>query len=295
MSEPLQPWRDGGPADEDTRRAAELVSQASAIHPRPVELSSGWEAVLERATRRRPSALMLLAVGVAAALVGVVATAAVLRSRAPRVVAVAGTRWAPERDGVVQLQRGKVQTVRRVSLRLESPQVSIVARECSFAAEVITEGTRVTVFEGEAVVRSGEGVERTLVAGESALWPATPVLASSLTPSVPPASDPACAEPGCLEAAAAGDDLRAEVALVELARQQPERAVAVLSDSLRRFPDGVFVPEVRLGLMAALVKQQRFAEALEVTRAFEAAEPDDPRVEDVRALRRQLEWLVRAR
>lgn len=298
MSEPLQHWREGvsPTADASTRRAAALVEQTAAITPRPVELANGWERVLGSATRPQPSGLVLALCGLAAALAGVLATASVMKSRtSPVVVATSGTQWRPERDGAVQLQRGRVQTVRRVSLRLESPQVSLVAKECSFAAEVISEGTRVTVFEGEAVVRGAEGTERVVKAGESVLWPAAPMVAASLTAQVPASPEATCSDAPCLEAIARGDNLRAEVALFELARRQPERSVDWLRASLARFPEGVLVPEVRLALLAELVKQRRFAEALETARAFEASASEDPRVDDVRALRRQLEWFLRPR
>lgn len=298
MSEPQSPWRDGvPPATTDVeRRAAELIGLTHQISARPVELSAGWERVLERATQRQRSVLTLVVAGLAAVFLGVVGTSAVLSARRPAVVAASGAQWEWQQSGVVQLQRGRVQSVRRVSLRLESPQVSIIARECSFAAEVIAEGTRVTVFEGEAVVRGGDGVERTIGTGESVLWPAVPAIAPSLVPSAPAASTEAgCSDVPCFEGLAAGDDLKAEVALFELARRQPSRSVARLRESLTRFPDGVFVPEVRLALLVELTREARVAEALEVAKAFEAATPDDPRVEDVRALRQQLEWLSRKR
>lgn len=296
MSEPQRPWREGVPkaSDESVRRAAEVVASTHRIEPRPVELSAGWNGVLQRVTRSGPSTVTLVLGGLVAASIGVVVTVAVMRARAPAatVVASSGTQWARQQDGAVQLQRGQLKTVRRVSLRLESPQVSVVATDCSFAAEVIAEGTRVAVFEGTAVVRSGEGVERTLAAGESALWPATPEIAPSLSAGRPGAVvDASCSDVACFEQAARGDDLKAEVALFELARRQPDRAVEHWRRSLERFPDGVFVPEVRLALMVALTRQGRFAEALDQARSFEASAPDDPRVDDVRRLRRQLEWL----
>jgi hypothetical protein len=57
----------------------------------------------------------------------------------------------------------------------------------------------------------------------------------------------------------------------------------------------VFDPEVRLSLLVTLTQQRQLPEALEVAREFEAQQPDDPRLDDVRALRRQLEWLTTRR
>ena len=190
-------------------------------------------------------------------------------------------------------------------MNLESPQVSIIARACRFAAEVVTEGTRVTVFEGEAVVRSGEGEERVLHAGQSALWPALPAIPRALeTPEAAPSQTCADVEPtqrgDCLDTAAKGDGLEAQVALFELGRMQAragnaDGAVQSWRASLSRFPEGVFGPEARLALLVTLTQQRRFNEALTVAREFEAAFADDPRSEDVSALKRQLEWRARQR
>jgi hypothetical protein len=289
---PLQPWRDDAPADASERRAAELVARTHEIQPRPLDVGAGWDSVLKRATRPRTSPRLLVLAGALAMAAGVFGTATILRAREPVVVA-AGTQWERREDGAVQLQQGQLQTSRPVSLRLETPQVTVLARECRFAAEVLSEGTRLTVFEGTAVVRSGEGVERTLRAGESALWPAAPVIAPSLSTRAEPPANPACADVPCLERVAAGDGLEAEVALFELGRRQPPRAVEHWRASLERFPGGVLEPEVRLSLIVTLTQQRKFADALTAAQEFEAAQADDPRVDDVRALRRQLEWLTK--
>lgn len=296
--QPLTPWRDGH-ADDD-RRAAELVQRAHEINPRPMDVGAGWDAVLKRATKPRTSGRLLLFAGALAMLAGVVGTATVLRSREPVVVAAQGTQWEKRDDGAVQLQVGRIQTPRAVTMRVESPQVTLLARECRFAAEVIAEspgaeaGTRITIYEGSAVVRSGQGVERTLSAGESVLWPATPVIPAALAPTTAPRAT-ACTDTDCLERAVKGEGVEAEVALFELARRQPQRSIELWRASLERFPDGVFEPEVRLRLLVTLTEQRKFAAALDEARAFERDQSEDPRVEEVRALRRQLEWLTTRR
>jgi hypothetical protein len=63
------------------------------------------------------------------------------------------------------------------------------------------------------------------------------------------------------------------------------RAVALWRESLTRFPGGVFDPEVGLSLLVTLTQQRQPPLALEVAREFEAQQPDDPRLDDVRALR----------
>jgi hypothetical protein len=299
MSEPLTPWRDGVRSpDAHEQRAAQVVQQTHELGPRPVDLGAGWDQVLSRATARRTSPMTLVLAGALSMLVGVWATGALLKTREPDVVAATGTQWERRTDGAVQLQAGRLQTSRATTVRVESPQVTISALACRFAAEVISEGTRVTVYEGTAVVRSGDGVERTLGPGESALWPAAPVISPAL--SVQSAPNVTCTDVACFERLARGDGLDAEVALFELGRQRAQagdvaRAVALWRESLTRFPGGVFDPEVRLSLLVTLTRQRQLGEALEAAREFEARQPDDPRLDDVRALRRQLEWLTTRR
>lgn len=286
------PWREGT-GEADQQRAAELVARTHEIVPRPMDVGSGWDGVLKRATKPRTSGRLLIFAGALAMLIGVVGTAGFLRSREPVVVAAQGTQWEKRDDGAVQLQSGRIQTARAVTLRVESPQVTMLAREARFAAEVITEGTRVSVFEGTVVVRSGQGVERTMGAGETELWPATPVIPATLTVAEPAPTK--CTDTECFERSAAGDGVEAEVALFELARRQPSRSVELWRSSLARFPGGVFEPEVRLSLLVALTRERKFAEAVEEARLFEQEQGEDPRAEEVRALRKQLEWLTTKR
>lgn len=88
--------------------------------------------------------------------------------------------------------------------------------------------------------------------------------------------------------------------LFELGRLQANSgdgasAVETWRASLSRFPEGVFVPEARLALLVALTQQRRFDEAISVAKEFESAAADDPRREEVEALRKQLEWRTRQR
>lgn len=141
-------------------------------------------------------------------------------------------------------------------------------------------------------------------AGETVLWAAVPSIPPTLeAPAAPPRT---CADvsPGdsaaCLQRTAKGEGLEAEVALFELGRfqaraGQADAAVRSWRSSLTRFPAGIFGPEVRLALVVTLTQQRRFSDALTVAREFEVAYADDPRREDVVALRRQLEWLARQR
>lgn len=296
MIEPMTPWR-----DEPARsRAAEAVRQAHAIAPRPMDVASGWDDVLDRATSRGSPPMTLLFAGALSMLIGASATAVALRARQPVVLASAGAQWERRTDGAVQLQQGSLKTARSTTLRVETPQVTLLAYESRFAAEVLREGTRVTVFEGTAVVRGSDGVERTLGPNESALWPAAPVIPQALALRTEPSPGLRCSDAACFETVARGDQLEAEVALFELARLSAHegastRAIALWRESLTRFSGGVLEPEVRLSLIVTLTQQRAFSEALAEARSFEATQPEDSRLDEVRALRRQLEWLTTRR
>ena len=150
------------------------------------------------------------------------------------------------------------------------------------------------------MVRGADGVQRTLGPGEVGLWPSAPVISPALALHSEPTPGVACADVACFEQTARGSGLDAEVALFELGRQQARageavRAITFWRESLARFPGGVFEPEVRLSLLVTLTQQRRFAEALEAAREFEAQQAEDPRVDEVLALRVQLEWLTSRR
>lgn len=299
MSHDPVPWSRGEPVSAEERAAARAVTRATEIAPRPVELSAGWDAVLERATKPSRAGWRVLTVTLVALAV-VVAGVVRLQRGAPAVVAAADAHWEQRTDGGVHLTRGRVETTRAVAVSLESPQVSVLTRGARFAAEVVAEGTRVTVFEGDVVVRSG-GEERVLHAGESVLWPVAPELPATLE--VPPAPPSSCSgtpaeQLACLTQLAAGDGLTAEVASFELGRlatRAGEDAAAAerWRTLLARFPEGVFTPEVRLGLLGALTRQRRFAEAAQVARDFERDHGEDPRLPEVTRLREQLEHVAR--
>jgi len=286
---------------DDERPAAEAMSRAAEIPGRTMDLAAGWDAVLERATKpdRRPWVFVALALGMAL----VVSVIAATRTPEPMVVAAPGAKWEQQADGGVHLHEGRVQVERPLDLALESSQVAVLTRSCRFAAEVIPEGTRVTVFEGQAVVRGANGDERVLRAGESALWPSTPSIPAGLEEgAAPPSRVCGEGEPAerleCLGRVSQGEGLEAQVALFELGRLRGRAGNAVGAASawrasLQRFPEGVFAPEVQLALMVTLAQQHHFGEALAVARAFEASQLEDPRRDDVARLRRQLEWLTR--
>lgn len=298
MSHDPAPWSRGGPVSAEEQAAVRAVTRTSEIAPRPVELSAGWDAVLERATKPSRAGWRVLTVALVSLAV-VVAGVVRLQRGAPVVVAAADAHWEQRTDGGVHLTRGRVETTRAVAVSLESPQVSVLTRGARFAAEVVAEGTRVTVFEGDVVVRSG-GEDRVLHAGESVLWPVAPELPAALE--LPPARPSGCTgsaseQRDCLALLAAGEDLSAEVAAFELGRLAARAgddagAAEHWRTLLTRFPEGVFTPEVRLGLLGALTRQRRFVEAAQVARDFERDHGEDPRLAEVTRLREQLEHIA---
>ncbi|MFZ5439067.1 MAG: hypothetical protein ACOZQL_03615 [Myxococcota bacterium] len=301
MSQAPLPWNRSPDAAPEERAAVEAVKQASAIAPRPVELARTWDQVLERATRpARPSWRTFLT-AVAAGVLLVLAGRGLRPTPQQVLLAAPDARWEQRLDGGVQLTRGRLQTTKAAPVALETPQVSVLTSSARFAAEVLVEGTLVTVFEGEVLVRSGAD-ERVLRAGETALWRAAPEIPASLeahaAEPLASCSGAASGQRVCLERLAEGDSLTAEVAAFELGRLAARggdevRALEQWHGSLARWPDGVFAPEVRLALLRTLTHARRFAEAAEVAAAFEQRHPDDPRVPEVRRLREDLERAAR--
>ena len=80
-----------------------------------------------------------------------------------------------------------------------------------------------------------------------------------------------------------------ELGLFEMQEGNGAAAVVAWERSLDRFPDGVLAPEARLGMLAELTRQHRYAEAIAVARAFEDHSRSDPRAAEVAKFRAQLE------
>ncbi len=281
--------------------AERQVALAAGVSPRPLD-RSGWDEVLARSALAapRPSRLapaFALSVALGAALV-LLLRPAPPPAVAPVQLAVAeDVDWAWAPSGAVTLRVGRMRVSGGETVRLETPDAVLVASRARFLAEVTAAGTFLSVEEGEVTLRAGE-VVRVVRAGEALSWPPAPDIPLPLLAPVSPAPSrcdalDAAARPSCLRAEAAGDSLEAQAALfelgvLELGRGHAPEAVAAWRESLRRFPDGVLHPEVRLALLVELVRLRRFTEADEVATGFEASCADDPRLGDVVALRRAL-------
>lgn len=297
----LRPWTEA--TDEAEARAAKLVATAAAIVPAPVDLTA-WDAVVARsAAPRRDGRLVFAFAGSLAAGVALVMALTPRPVTPPAVeppvlVAAASARWTQGADGVVSLAAGRLSVERAsgATVRVATPHATLEATRARFLAEVTAGGTTLVVEEGEVVLR-GQGQERTVKAGQTLVWPEAPSIPAPLE-ARPTAVAQVCEGVGarldCLRLEAKGDGLSAQAALYELGVAERESghvadALAAWTTSLSRFPDGVLHPEVRLALLVELTRQRRFAEAVAVARAFEAACASDPRVADVQALRRSLE------
>ncbi|MGV3619892.1 MAG: hypothetical protein ACO1OB_03690 [Archangium sp.] len=274
-------------AKNPTTDAEKAIALTASIQPREVD-GRDFDALVGQAALHPRRDWRLIPAFAIAALAGAVLVLAWPKEKAGtpvELVATAGSTWS-QSAGVVKLESGRISVGRAggVTVRLETPHVSLEARHSRFLAEVVASGTSLIVEEGEVVLRAG-AVTRVVKAGESLVWPPTPEIPSSLLESNAP-SAPKCDEVSdrhaCLENEAKGSTLDAQAALFELGTLES------LDESLRRFPDGVLHPEVRLRRLVLLVKARRFDEARAAARDFELACPTDARLAEVRALRGSL-------
>lgn len=292
--------------------AERQVALAASVPPRVIDHAS-WDDLVARAGLRRSGDARLVPAFVLAMAAGV-ALVLLMQRPVPRsapepgveLVASAAAKWSQSPSGAVVLSAGRLSLARasEVPVRIETPHVVIEAQRSRFLAEVVRSGTSLVVEEGEVVLRSGS-MTRVVRAGESLIWPPAPLIPARLLEAPAPAearctASPAGARRDCLEAEAATSSLDAQAALYELGVLEMKSgrldgAVEAWRQSLRRFPDGVLHPEVRLALLIALVRARRFAEAEVTAREFEAACPGDPRRAEVGTLRPLLSQETMAR
>lgn len=270
-----------------TSEAEKAIALTASIAPREVDAHGFDELVAHAALMPRRDWKLVPAFAIAT-LAGALLVLAWPREAKPvaaELVATAGSNWS-QSAGVVKLESGRISVGRAgdAVVKIETPHVSLEARHSRFLAEVVTTGTSLIVEEGEVVLRAGN-VTRVVKAGETVVWPPTPEIPSALLESPTPMSakcDDDTNRHACLENEAKGSTLDAQAALFELGTLES------LDESLRRFPDGVLHPEVRLRRLVLLVKTRRFDEARAAARDFELACPDDARLAEVRALRGSL-------
>jgi len=218
-------------------------------------------------------------------------------------VAAAGAIWSEPAPGTLKLERGRVEVKPHAeAYTVTTPEVSVVATNARYAADVTEAGTVLRVLEGEVEVFSYATKQQVILrAGEERSF-ATFAPPSALDVVPPEVSSPACARHSldqrvaCLTLEGKGQGMKAQAALYEAAYLQsragrPAAAETLLRESLRRFPSGVLHPEVRLALIKALEAQHERPQAAAVAREFLEVCPDDPRVVDVQNFLRALEWL----
>lgn len=279
-------------SDAPTTPAQKLVALSAEVPPRPVDLASGWQGVLVATARPRrdwrliPAFLASVALGAALMLL--------LRPQVPagpQVLAATGAQWEM-RGAEVYVASGKV-TVSSRAQKIATPHLRVELLNGRVATEVSAHRTFLSVEEGEVVMRSGAR----LLSGATLSWPPEPEISPRLLAQTTTA--PICESAGadqlaqCLELESAGDGLQAQAALYELGafharNHQPARALEAWHSSLKRFPEGVLHPEVRLAMLLELTRQKRFVEAERAARMFEETCPDDPRRNDVARLRASL-------
>lgn len=217
------------------------------------------------------------------------------------VIVASGAMWTSPSPNALELDLGRVEVQPHAEpYTVTTPEVTLSSTNARYAADVTEAGTTVRVFEGDVEVFNGRD-RVTLSAGEERTFRTGP--APSALDVVPPAvSSPACARysleqrVACLSNEGRGVGLRAQAALYEAAYLQAKAGRAAgaeltLRESLRRFPHGVLHPEVRMALIKALVAQGRLSEAGDVGRDFLSECAEDPRVSEVEAFLRTLDWL----
>ena len=280
--------------------AEQLVARAASVPPRPVDPAS-WDELVARAAMRpaRDARLIpafMLAVAAGVGVVLMFSRPAPLPSvqTGVQLVATAGTKWTQSSASTVVLSAGRLSMVRAGKVRIETPHAVIEAHQSRFLAEVVSSGTTLIVEEGEVVLRAGS-VTRIVRAGESLIWPPSPEIPARLLETAPVVEERCSTSPvgerrSCLETEAATTSLDAQAALYELGvleakSGRSERAIEAWQQSLRRFPDGVLHPEVRLALLVELVRARRFVEAETAAHDFEKVCADDPRRTEVGTLK----------
>jgi hypothetical protein len=180
---------------------------------------------------------------------------------------------------------------------VETPHLTITVVGTRFVVTVTPSKTHVRVEEGRVRVDARTGASLFLSAGEEI---------DSDDPRLrPPTEDesklsqPAEVQQKVLPARrvhpfqAKGDDLTAQTALQALAQQaldagRIDEAIRYWDKALARFPDGVFAPEARLGLIDAWRRLGRYSEARDSADAFIQRYPNDPRAAEVIRVRQKL-------
>ena len=204
---------------------------------------------------------------------------------------------------------------------ITTPHVRVIDLGTLFRVEVAPQSTVVSVDEGRVRVEKGArsvevGAGERVSSDDTRLAPlpepAVPVVApvalarrsSPLTPSLTrqQAAIPTCEaqkagadRDGCYARLAAGPGIDAQSALVALALEHRERgdlpgAIDLLRTYQRRFPAGLFAPEVSIELVLDLDDGTATSSAAAVVeaRTFELAYPQDPRVPRVALVRARL-------
>lgn len=275
----------------DEARAEAVLRTVASIEPRALDRTA-WDAIVERSSRPEVPWRLIPAFAISV-LLGIGGVLLVQRNTSvvepmvvpsPVVVVEAKTQWVQSGDGVLHLQHGPM-TVRDEKgpslLALVTPHLALSASHAVFLAEVIGDRTRVAVDEGTVEVRSGT-MHRRLKANERFEWP---VLPESLL--APAEIETSCSDFSCLESESRGSSLDAQSALYELGSMRAhegdlEGALSAWRSSLRRFPQGVLAPEVRIATFVQLVSAGRFIEARAMADELERCCAEDPRTGDVK-------------
>lgn len=287
----------------------EALALARGEQPRPASrarLNSVFEQALAKSGRRNGvhagQRALVFATVCALGCAAVLAIAFIWQSAqgvpaVPEVAANAGAQYQLA-GNVLHVKSGKVRVRPHASITVQVGGLEVVLAGAQVLVDASTEGAKISVEWGEAVVRH-HGEERRLLSGEhftesapAAARPEAPVAGAAPLLEIPDVAVPTARCQGrsdCLSAVAKGASLEAQTALYELAldayqRRELPRAIGLFDAYQARFPEGVLSPEASVG---AMLSREAMGDAAGVER--EAARflerfPNDIRAAAVRAL-----------
>jgi len=288
------------PLREDAQRALSVFADATSRPLAPSAVARTWE----RAVERRQARARFVRLGLAFScsfLAGVALTLGVMgwaRRDTPPVSPVATVEVVAagqySDDGrSIRLERGSLRVKAHGAAReLVTHELTVSWSEGRVLVEAAAGRTVLVVEEGSVVYRDASGTHR-VDAGQRVVVPVELFVA--------PSQDVAGCEglaggaiDACLQKAAEGAGLAAQTALFERGLRAHEageyqRAAALFLEHQRRFPDGVFAPEVSIALMLEHRALGHTDAALAEVAAFLSRFPTDARASDVALWRAQIQ------
>jgi ferric-dicitrate binding protein FerR (iron transport regulator) len=207
---------------------------------------------------------------------------------------------------VLALARGRIALAvvhkpRPTPFRVSAGRYQFTVLGTTFTVERAPDRVDLVVSEGQvAVSMAGRRLAVVSAGGSWSSGAPAPAARDPREASVPPeCTAPGSSRPGpaalpCLRAQAAGDGLRAQIALFHIGRinqedlREPAGALATFEELRRRFPAGPLRAECDLSIVQLLAAAGRHGEALEESAALLARRSSPERAAELRLLRGNL-------